>query len=89
MHPHNNLEHQSLTITSLSRTLYSPKLLLLNYGPNRGAGSSDDVNNDDDDLSKPLLLLCSGLGHQRHIPPDDEFISAEDEMSCQEAGYVW
>lgn len=35
MHPHNNLEHQSLPITSLSRTLYSPKLLLLNYGPNR------------------------------------------------------
>lgn len=33
-----------------------------------GAGSSGgdvDVDNDDDDLSKPLLLPCSGLRHPK------------------------
>jgi len=32
---------------------------------------------------------AQGWGTQRQIPPDDEFISAEDEMSCQWQGYVW
>lgn len=32
---------------------------------------------------------AQGWGTQRQIPPDDEFISVEDEMSCQGQGYVW
>ena len=32
---------------------------------------------------------AQGSGTKRQIPPDDEFISAEDEMSCQGQGYVW
>lgn len=32
---------------------------------------------------------AQGCGTQRQIPPNDELISAEDEMSCQGQGYVW
>lgn len=84
-HRGNNLECDK--VATLPRTPCSPKRL--ECGPNGdGACSYGDADNDDD-LSEPLLLLHEELGHQRQIPPDDEFISTEDEMSCQGQGYVW
>lgn len=34
-------------------------------------------------------FCAQGRASRRRIPSDDEFISAGDEMSCQDQGYVW
>lgn len=78
---------------TLSRTLHSPKLLLLNYRLSWGKVV----------LAVVVLLLMfimmmmtylscysfSAWAAQSQIASDDEFITAEDEMSCQGRGYVW
>lgn len=99
-HPCNNLEHCLLKFScaTLSRTPHSPKLLLLHYGLSRGKVVLAAVVVL---LQMAMLIMmmmtylsyysfsARGWATQRHIPSDDEFISVEDEMSCQGHGYVW
>lgn len=81
-------------VATLSRTPHCPKLLLLNYGLNRDKVELAVVA----EMMLIMMMMtylsyysfsAQGWGTQRQIPPDDEFISAEDEMSCQGQGYVW
>lgn len=99
-HPCINLEHCLLKFScaTLSRTPHSPKLLLLHYGLSGGKVVLAVVVAL---LLMAMLIMmmmtylsyysfsARGWATQRHIPSDDEFISVEDEMSCQSHGYVW